>query len=59
MKRSEAIQYHQEEAAAARRLAAEAPGTPGSRQCLSNARDHEDLAEAARLYDYHYAELED
>jgi hypothetical protein len=52
MKRSKAIQYHEEEAASYRRTAAEAPGTPGARQCLAAARDHADLAEAARLNDY-------
>ena len=52
MKRSEAIKFHQEEADSYRRSAAEAPGTPGSRQCLGHARDHADLAEAARLHDY-------
>jgi hypothetical protein len=52
MKRSEAIKFHQEEAAALRRTAAEAPGTPGARQCRSHARDHENLADAARAYDY-------
>lgn len=52
MKRNEAIQYHQEEAAALRRTAAEAPGTPGARQCLSHANDHDNLATAARLHDY-------
>lgn len=59
MKRSEAIQYHEEEATSYRRVAAEAPGTPGASQCLSHARDHEDMAEAARVGDYYYAELED
>lgn len=46
------IQFHTEEAAAARALAETAPGTPGARQCLDNARDHEALAEAARVGDY-------
>ncbi|MGW2090374.1 hypothetical protein [Streptomyces sp. NPDC001880] len=52
MKRSEAIQFHTEEAAAADRLAGLAPGTPGARQCASNARDHRAMAEAARVGDY-------
>lgn len=46
------VQFHTEEAAAARALAARAPGTPGAQQCLANARDHESLAEAARVGDY-------
>lgn len=52
MKRSEAISYHTEEAAALRATAALADGTPGSRQCLAQARDHDSLAEAARVGDY-------
>lgn len=52
MKRTEAIRFHNEEAAALRATAALAEGTPGSRQCLSHARDHEDLADAARVGEY-------
>lgn len=52
MKRYEAIQHHQEEAASYRRAAAEETGTPGSGQCLSHARDHDSMADAARLHDY-------
>jgi hypothetical protein len=59
MKRSDAIRYHRGEAAALRRTAAEDPDTSGASQCRAAARDHEDMAEAAELHDYHYAELED
>jgi hypothetical protein len=52
MKPSEKVQFHTEEAAALRNTAALAPGTPGSRQCLAAARDHDSLAEAARVGDY-------
>jgi hypothetical protein len=52
MKRSERIQFHTEEAAALRSTAALAKGTPGSRECLAQARDHDSLAEAARAGDY-------
>lgn len=52
MSRSRRIQFHTEEATALRATAAEAPGTPGARQCLSQARDHDSLAEAARVGDY-------
>ncbi|QKW31502.1 hypothetical protein HUT11_35660 (plasmid) [Streptomyces seoulensis] len=52
MKRSERIQFHTEEAAALRVTAATASGTPGARQCLAAARDHDSLAEAARVGDY-------
>ena len=52
MKRSERIQFHNEEASALRGIAALAQGTPGSRQCLAAARDHDALAEAARVGDY-------
>lgn len=52
MKRSERIQFHTEEAAALRATAALATGTLGSRECLAQARDHDALAEAARVGDY-------
>lgn len=52
MKRSERIQHHTTEAASLRTTAALAPGTPGAAQCLANARDHDALAEAARVGDY-------
>jgi hypothetical protein len=52
VKRKDAIQFHTEEASAARKIAAQAPGTPGASQLRANVRDHENLAEAARLYDY-------
>jgi len=51
-KRSELAQFHTEEAAALRSTASLAPGTPGSQQCLAAARDHDSLAEAARVGDY-------
>ena len=52
MKRNERIQFHTEEAASLRATAALAPGTPGGRECLAQARDHDALAEAARVGDY-------
>jgi hypothetical protein len=55
MKRSERIQFHNEEAASLRATSALAPGTPGASQCLSQARDHDSLAEAARVGDYPHA----
>ncbi|MEU2674192.1 hypothetical protein ABZ622_36085 [Streptomyces sp. NPDC007164] len=58
MKRSDAIKFHTEEAAALDRLAAAAPGTPGGRQCASLARDHRSMADAARVGDYD-TDLED
>jgi hypothetical protein len=51
-KRCQLAQFHTEEAAALRSTASLAPGTPGSQQCLAAARDHESLAEAARVGDY-------
>lgn len=52
MSRSSRIQFHTEEADALRATAAEAPGTPGASQCLAAARDHDSLADAARVGDY-------
>jgi hypothetical protein len=52
VKRSDAIQFHTEEAAALDRTAALDPSSPGGRQCAELAADHRELAEAARLYDY-------
>ncbi|WP_416975641.1 hypothetical protein [Streptomyces sp. 4F14] len=46
------IEYHTKEAADLRTTAATAPGTPGARQCLALARDHDALADAARAGDY-------
>lgn len=51
MKRSEAIKFHTQEAAAARSLAAQAAG-PGSRELLAQASDHDSMAAAARVGDY-------
>lgn len=58
MKRSEAVQFHTEEAASYDRLAAAAPGTPGSRQCSALANNHRSMADAARAGDYD-TDLED
>jgi hypothetical protein len=52
MKRNDRIRFHTEEATALRSTAALAPGTPGGRECLAQARDHDSLAEAARVGDY-------
>lgn len=52
MKRTDAVKFHTQEAAAARNRAAGAPGTPGGRELLAQARDHESMADAARLGDY-------
>ncbi|MGW1468439.1 hypothetical protein ACWCPT_29355 [Streptomyces sp. NPDC002308] len=52
MNRDEAIRFHTEEAAAADRIAATAPGTPGAAQHAASANDHRTLADAARLGDY-------
>ncbi|MEV4975542.1 hypothetical protein [Streptomyces scopuliridis] len=59
MKRTEAIKYHTEEAEAADRIAATAPGTSGADQLADNARDHRAYADAARVGDYDLADLED
>lgn len=52
MSRSSRIQSHTQEAASLRSTAAAAPGTPGAGQCLAAARDHDSLAETARVGDY-------
>jgi hypothetical protein len=52
MKRTDAIQFHTEEAADARRLAAQDTTTPAHTELLASARDHEVFADAARTYDY-------
>ncbi|MFJ8583646.1 hypothetical protein ACIRD2_03160 [Streptomyces sp. NPDC093595] len=52
MKRSEAIQFHTEEATTLDRTAALAPNSPGGRQCAELANDHRAMADAARLGDY-------
>ncbi|MBK3588495.1 hypothetical protein JHN49_34275 [Streptomyces sp. MBT57] len=60
MKRAEAIAFHNEEAASAERVLTEStPGTPVYRLHADYAQEHRVRAEAARLHDYHYAELED
>lgn len=58
MKRTDAITFHQEEAASFDKLADQAPNTPGASQCRAAASDHRSMADAARLYDYPEA-LED
>ncbi|MCX5336900.1 MULTISPECIES: hypothetical protein [unclassified Streptomyces] len=52
MARNDRAQFHNEEASALRATAALAPGSPGSRECLAQARDHDALAQAARVGDY-------
>lgn len=51
MGRKETVNYHQQEAAAARQLADQAEG-PGRSELLAQARDHDAMAEAARVGDY-------
>jgi hypothetical protein len=57
MKRSEAVAFHQQEAAAIRRTAAEAPGSRSSELLLEQASDHDAMAEAARVGDYEWGDL--
>jgi hypothetical protein len=51
MGRKETVSYHQQEAAAARQLAAQADG-PGRGDLLEQAQEHDAMAEAARVGDY-------
>lgn len=51
MKRSAAIRQHQEDAAYASRMAEQATG-PTREELLTQAEEHQGLADAARHYDY-------
>lgn len=52
MNRTDAIEFHTEEAEAARDLAAMCTTGPAVNELLASANDHDVLADAARLNDY-------
>ncbi|MFD9564373.1 hypothetical protein [Streptomyces sp. NPDC059994] len=58
MKRTDAIRLHSEEAASYSK-AAESAAEPARTQLREAANDHQVMADAARLYDYEWEELED
>ncbi|UYB41702.1 hypothetical protein SLV14_004491 [Streptomyces sp. Je 1-4] len=58
MRRTDAVRMHSEEAAAYSR-AAETAVEPTRTWLLGTADDHQAMADAARLGDYHYTDLED
>ncbi|MFD0403386.1 hypothetical protein ACFVHI_35525 [Kitasatospora sp. NPDC127121] len=57
MKRSDVVRQHLEDAAAYERAAETATG-PAREELLASARDHQALADAARVGEYH-VDLED